>query len=221
MPYQHQFSDGTPFNHSLGKVVCVGRNYAEHAKELNNPVPSTPILFIKPATTVTPLADPIVLPSGKGHTHYEAELAILIGETINCASESDIESAIAGYGLALDLTLRELQGELKAKGHPWEIAKSFDGACPLSTFVKPATITDPSNIEFTLKIDGELRQHGHTNEMITAVIPLIAFISQHFTLMPGDVVLTGTPAGVGLLKPGMRLDFELQSLLFVESGVAS
>ncbi len=219
MSYQHQFSDGTPFNHTLGKVVCVGRNYAEHAKELNNPIPTSPILFIKPATTVMPLSDEIKLPQGKGDTHYEAELAILIGEQLTCASTADIERAIAGYGLALDLTLRDLQSELKTKGHPWEIAKSFDGACPLSAFVKPATITDPSNIEFTLKINGELRQHGHTNEMITAVTPLIAFISQHFTLMPGDVVLTGTPAGVGLLPSGAKLEVDLESVLHTETTV--
>jgi len=219
MAYQHQFSDDSVFEHRLGKVVCVGRNYAEHAKELNNPIPSSPILFIKPATTVTPLSDVVVLPEGKGDTHYEVELAILVGEKLTRASVNDIESAIAGYGLALDLTLRDLQGELKAKGHPWEVAKSFDGACPLSTFVRPDAIRDSSNIEFTLKINGELRQHGHTNEMIMAVAPLIAFISQHFTLMPGDVVLTGTPAGVGVLPSGSKIEADLESVLHIETTV--
>lgn len=219
MSYHPQFSDGTMFKPSLGKVVCVGRNYAEHAKELNNPVPSSPILFIKPATTVTPLSETIELPEGKGDTHYEVELAILIGKPLTCAGINDVEGAIAGYGLALDLTLRDLQSELKAKGHPWEIAKSFDGACPLSAFVKPDAIKNPSNIEFTLKIDGELRQHGHTNEMITAIRPLIAYISQHFTLMPGDVVLTGTPAGVGLLSSGSKLEVDLESVLHIETTV--
>lgn len=219
MSYQHQFSDGATFKSALGKVVCVGRNYAEHAKELNNPIPSSPILFIKPATTVTPLTDMIALPKGKGETHYEAELAILVGEKLTCASVDDIEGAIAGYGLALDLTLRDLQSELKAKGHPWEIAKSFDGACPLSSFVRPDAIRDASHIEFTLKIDSELRQHGHTNEMITAIAPLLAFISQHFTLMPGDVVLTGTPAGVGMLSSGAKIEVDLESVLHIETTV--
>ncbi|WP_250657025.1 fumarylacetoacetate hydrolase family protein [Alkalimarinus coralli] len=219
MPYQHQFSDGASFDYPLGKVVCVGRNYAEHAKELNNPVPATPILFIKPATTAVPLSESVVLPKDKGDTHYEAELAVLIGKQLTNADVNDITGAIAGYGLGLDLTLRDLQSELKQKGHPWEIAKSFDGACPLSAFLRPELIKEPSNIEYRLKIDGELRQHGRTIEMITAVTPLIAYISKHFTLMPGDVVLTGTPAGVGVLKPGMVLDADLESQPLVE-GVA-
>ncbi|MFD2229464.1 fumarylacetoacetate hydrolase family protein [Alkalimarinus sediminis] len=219
MAYQHQFSDDSTFEYPLGKVVCVGRNYAEHAKELNNPIPSSPILFIKPATTVTPFAEAIVLPKGKGDTHYETELAILIGQKLTAADANEVEAAIVGYGLALDLTLRELQSELKAKGHPWEVAKSFDGACPLSAFVHPDAIKDPLNIEFTLKINGELRQHGHTNEMITAIAPLLAFISQHFTLMPGDVVLTGTPAGVGVLPTGAKLEAELESVLHIETTV--
>ena len=221
MPYQHQFSDGASFDYPLGKVVCVGRNYAEHAKELNNPVPATPILFIKPATTVVPFSESVVLPKGKGDTHYEAELAVLIGKKLTDANADDVVGAIAGYGLGLDLTLRDLQSELKGKGHPWEIAKSFDGACPLSGFLRPEVIKEPSNIEYRLKIDGELRQHGRTNEMITAVTPLIAYISQHFTLMPGDVVLTGTPAGVGALKPGMTLDADLESQPLVEGVVVN
>ena len=217
MSYQHQFSDGAIFNHPLGKVVCVGRNYAEHAKELNNPIPSTPILFIKPATAVSPFSDVISLPHGLGECHYETELAILIGKQLTKVAPEGIEDAIAGYGLALDLTLRAVQSELKAKGHPWEIAKSFDGSCPLSSFVKPCELKDGSNIEFQLKINNALRQHGKTSDMITAIKPLIAYISQHFTLMPGDVVLTGTPAGVGLLESGMKLEASLDTLLRVET----
>lgn len=216
MPYQHQFSNGTPFNYALGKVVCVGRNYAEHAKELNNPIPSTPILFIKPATAVVPFSGIIKLPSDLGECHYETELAILIGKKLTKAEPENIGEAIAGYGLALDLTLREVQSKLKDKGHPWEIAKSFDGSCPLSSFVHPSELKESTCIEFQLKIDGELRQHGKTADMITAIKPLISHISQYFTLMPGDVVLTGTPAGVGLLESGMTLDASIESVLHAE-----
>ncbi len=219
MSYQHQFSDGTSFNHPLGKVVCVGRNYAEHAKELNNPIPSTPILFIKPATAVTPFSEAINLPYDLGECHYETELAILIGKQLTKAAPEEIDDAIAGYGLALDLTLREIQSKLKEKGHPWEIAKSFDASCPLSSFVKPSELKDGSDIEFQLKINNELRQHGKTSDMITAIKPLISYISKYFTLMPGDVVLTGTPAGVGLLESGMALEVSLDSALSVESRV--
>ncbi len=219
MSYKHQFSDGTSFNYPLGKVVCVGRNYAEHAKELNNPIPSSPILFIKPATAVVPFTNAIVLPQGQGDTHYETELAILIGNKLSKASVGEIDDAIVGYGLALDLTLRDVQSGLKEKGHPWEIAKSFDGSCPLSSFVPPDQIKDRSNIEFQLKINGVLRQQGKASDMITAINPLIAYISQHFTLMPGDVVLTGTPAGVGPLSSGIKLEASLESALHVETVV--
>ena len=216
MAYQHQFSDGTLFNQPLGKVVCVGRNYAEHAKELNNPVPTTPILFIKPATAVIPFSENIKLPHDLGECHYETELAILIGKKLTKATAEDIDDAIVGYGLGLDLTLRAVQSKLKEKGHPWEIAKSFDGSCPLTSFVYPSELKDTANIEFQLKINGELRQQGKTSDMITAIKPLIAYISQHFTLQPGDVVLTGTPAGVGLLESGMKLEVGLESVLHVE-----
>jgi len=216
MPYQPHFSDGTPFNYPLGKVVCVGRNYVEHAKELNNPIPSTPILFIKPATAVTPFSETINLPQGLGECHYETELAVLIGKKLTKATSEDIDAAIVGYGLGLDLTLRKVQSKLKEKGHPWEIAKSFDGSCPLSSFVHPCELKNYSNIEFQLKIDGELRQHGKTSDMITAIKPLVAYISKHFTLMPGDIVLTGTPAGVGLLESGMKLEASLESVLQAE-----
>lgn len=219
MVYQHQFSDETLFDYPLGKVVCVGRNYAEHAKELNNPIPASPILFIKPATAVTPFAESIALPQNQGSCHYETELAILIGNKLTNATTEQAEDAIAGYGLALDLTLRDVQSQLKEKGHPWELAKSFDGSCPLSPFVRPEALNTSSDIEFQLSIDGVLRQHGKTSDMITAITPLIVYISKHFTLMPGDVVLTGTPAGVGPLVSGLKLQANIGSVLQVETTV--
>jgi 2-keto-4-pentenoate hydratase/2-oxohepta-3-ene-1,7-dioic acid hydratase in catechol pathway len=116
---------------------------------------------------------------------------------------------VAGYGVALDLTLRDLQNELKKKGHPWEVAKAFDGSCPLSPFLKPESLADPQAMELALRVNGEPRQQGNTRQMMIGIFQLLAYISTHFTLRPGDVVLTGTPAGVGPLQPGDRLILDL------------
>lgn len=204
MSYQHTLN-GEQLNLPLGKVVCVGRNYAEHAKELNNPVPTSPILFIKPATAVVPFADVIEIPKQQGECHHELEMSVLIGKPLKNASEDQVKDAILGFGLGLDLTLRDLQSKLKEKSHPWEIAKSFDGACPLSEFVPVAALSDPINMPLTLLVNGNLRQQGITSDMITPLYALIAHMSKFFTLQPGDVVLTGTPAGVSALQPGDEL----------------
>lgn len=214
MTYQHQYSNGTPIDLPLGKVVCVGRNYAEHARELNNPVPTEPLLFIKPATAVTPLTEPVSLPKGRGAVHYETEIALLIGAPLSgVVSLAEASAAIAGVGLALDLTLRELQDQLKANGHPWERAKAFDGACPLSTFLPIESAPALDNIALQLHINGELRQDGKSADMITPIISLLQHIAGIFTLLPGDVVLTGTPAGVGVLQAGDRLQLSIPGLL--------
>lgn len=202
-----RFVSGEVFPHPISKVVCVGRNYAEHAKELNNPVPTTPILFIKPNSAVVPMAPAIALGGRGAEVHYEAELAILIGERLSHVTADAVRTAIAGLGLALDLTLRDVQSELKSKGLPWEIAKSFDGACPLSDFV-PYQGQDLVELEYRFHLNGEMRQLGRTADMLNPILPLIAHMSEHFTLLPGDVILTGTPKGVGVLTSGDDLSFE-------------
>lgn len=214
MSYQHQYLDGSFFPHALGKVVCVGRNYAEHARELNNPVPSEPLLFIKPATSVVALADSISLPRGRGAVHYETEIALLIGKPLSgVISAEEASQAIAGVGLALDLTLRELQDQLKSKGHPWERAKAFDGACPLSPFAPIEQAPALTDLPLQLHINGELRQDGNSAEMITPIIALLQHIAGVFTLLPGDVVITGTPAGVGVLQAGDQLQLSIPGLM--------
>lgn len=137
MAYQHRYLDGSPLTLPVGKVVCIGRNYLDHIRELNNTVPETPILFMKPATALTALDEPIHLPTGRGECHHEVELAVLIGQELRQADAATARQAVAGYGVALDLTLRDLQNALKKQGHPWETAKAFDGSCPLSPFLKP------------------------------------------------------------------------------------
>ncbi|OMH39548.1 fumarylacetoacetate hydrolase family protein [Motiliproteus sp. MSK22-1] len=217
--YLHQSNDGKDLSLPPGKAVCVGRNYVEHAKELNNPVPANPLLFIKPYTAMTGLTPSIQLPVEKGPCHFETELTVLIGSPLTQANEAQAADAIAGIGLGLDLTLRDLQDELKKKGHPWEIAKSFDGSCPLSAFISPRRISNIEDTEYRLWVNGELRQHGQTRQMITAVNKLLSYCSQHFTLLPGDVVLTGTPAGVGVLQRGDLLKFQLDTLMSFETQV--
>jgi len=197
--------------HGLGKVVCVGRNYAAHAKELNNPIPSEPILFIKPASSAIPLAPTFSIPQDQGSVHHELEIAILIGQPLLNANEYDVAEAIIGLGLGLDLTLRDVQAKLKEKGHPWERAKSFDGACPLTEFVSTdkLIIDDWQNIGLKLEKNGQLQQQGNSADMLFAILPLIAHMSSNFSLQPGDVILTGTPAGVGPLEVGDSLICEL------------
>ncbi len=182
MTFTPRFLDNSYFGQSLGKIVCVGRNYAEHAKELDNPVPTEPL---------------------------------------SSATPEQAERAVIGLGLALDLTLRDVQSQLKGKGHPWEVAKSFDGACPLSAFVKLSDVPDWGSLSFSLSINDELRQVGKTADMLFSVPQLLVEMSRHFTLEPGDVILTGTPAGVGVLPRGAKLHFSLDDAFEVTTQVAS
>ncbi|GGO78254.1 hypothetical protein GCM10011348_09740 [Marinobacterium nitratireducens] len=219
MPYHHRYASGAAVDLPLGKVVCVGRNYADHAAELNNPVPTVPMLFIKPATSVVPLEQPFAIPAGQGRVHFETEMSILIGKRLKGADEQQAAAAIAGVGLALDLTLRDLQDELKRQGHPWEKSKGFDGACPLSAFVPADQVPDLQNVQLRLRVNDDTRQDGNSRFMLNPVLPLLSYISNHFTLEPGDVVLTGTPAGVGPIASGDRLDVELVDILSLSTAV--
>lgn len=213
--FKHQTIQNQVLNLPLGKVVCVGRNYAEHAKELGNEIPEAPILFIKPATSVVPLEEGFAIPENKGSVHHEIEIALLISQkAMNISAETAWEY-ISHVGLALDLTLRDVQSQLKAKSLPWEIAKGFDGACPLSNWVGVDRLRDVNAIDLELIADGQIKQQGNSQQMITTIPNLLAYISQHFTLMPGDVVLTGTPAGVGALNRHEQLTLILdQQFIF-------
>lgn len=224
--YRHQWYDKSSTVEWLpGKVVCVGRNYAAHARELNNPVPTEPILFMKPATAMVSMAEPFTIPSNRGVVHFETEMALLIGKTLTAANEEECLEAIAGVGLGFDLTLRELQDGLKAKGHPWEVAKAFDGGCPLSGFVPVTESLAWDNVQLQMNCNGESRQDGNSADMITPVAQLLAYTSQIFTLQAGDVIMTGTPAGVGPLQAGDQLQARLsisgQELVAIETAVVT
>lgn len=220
MSYQHQYADGTRIHYPLGKVVCIGRNYAEHAKELNNAVPTEPLLFIKPGSCTVPLEGGFSIPQDRGAVHYEAEIAVLIGKPLSRKpSEEEVRDAISGFAPALDLTLRDVQSKLKEKGYPWEPAKSFDGACVLGPFVPGDSYEDLTDIGIRLTINGEVRQDGNSRDMINPILPLIQHISGHFSLQAGDVILTGTPVGVGPLNVGDKLVLQLANQQAYESQV--
>lgn len=218
--YQHHWMDGTPIDLPLSKAVCVGRNYAAHAKELGNEVPSEPLLFMKPATAFCSLEKPLVLPKDQGEVHHEVEMVALIGKRLHHASEDEVRFGIEGYGIGLDLTLRDVQNQLKEKSHPWERAKAFDGAAPLSGFIDARGVSVKQQLKLSLAINGEMRQSGHTGLMLFPTFALIAHMSRLFTLEPGDVIFTGTPAGVGPLHAGDQLLMKLGNILIVKGEVA-
>lgn len=205
MAYEHRWMNGEPVALPVGKAVCVGRNYAAHAQELGNDVPTEPLLFMKPSTALRPLEQPIVLPEGQGEVHHEVEITVLIGQPLTNATAEEVRAGVAAYGVGLDLTLRDVQNQLKTKGHPWERAKAFDGAGLLSQWVEARGISTRQHIAIGLEVNGKLRQEGHSGQMLFAIAPLVAEISRHFTLLPGDVVFTGTPEGVGPLASGDEL----------------
>ncbi len=210
---------GTEKVFQVGKVVCLGRNYSEHIRELGNEVPDRPVIFIKPATSIIGQSEKIVIPSYSRDCHHEVELAVLIGKTGKNISEDQAMEHVAGYGVAIDLTLRDVQSELKAKGLPWEVAKGFDTSCPLSGFVASDQVGNPHDLGIRLAVNGELRQDSTTACMMRRIPQMIREISAVFTLEEGDIILTGTPAGVGAIKSGDRLSAQIDGVGTLEVSV--
>jgi 2-keto-4-pentenoate hydratase/2-oxohepta-3-ene-1,7-dioic acid hydratase in catechol pathway len=188
------------------KVIGVGRNFAEHARELGNAIPESPLLFLKPNTSVIGPNEPIVLPEFSEEVSYEAELCVVIGRICKDVPESRVDEVIFGYTCGNDLTARDVQ----AGDGQWARAKGFDTAAPLGPWIE--TSLDPDDLTIKGWLNGELRQDGSTNQMIRSVRELVAIVSQAFTLLPGDVIMTGTPAGVDLLAEGDRYDVEIEGI---------
>jgi acylpyruvate hydrolase len=203
---------GTAKTWRVGKVVCLARNYSEHIKELGNETPEKPVLFIKPSSSIIGHQESVVIPPFSKECHHEVELAVLVGKYGKNISEEDALNHVAGYGVAIDMTLRDVQNELKQKGLPWEIAKGFDTACPLSNFVPAIEISDPHNLKISLKVNDEVRQDGNTTQMMRQIPSIIAAVSEVFSLEEGDIILTGTPAGVGAVKSGDLMLAEIEKV---------
>jgi len=192
------------------KIVCVGRNYAEHAKELGNAIPDRALLFIKPPSSLGSLTQGVSWNQALGECHYECEICLQIAHPLS--QETDPAKALDAIGavtLGLDLTLRDLQGDLKSKGEPWERAKAFDGACILADWIEADEIGDLQELELILNINGVDRQHGFTKDMIFDIGTLLVEINKSFSLEVGDVIMTGTPAGVGALRANDQLTMKL------------
>lgn len=187
------------------KIIAIGRNYSEHAKELNNPVPEKPILFLKPDTAVLKGNKPFYHPSFSNDIHHEIEVVLKICKEGKFIKEKFAHKYYEEIGLGIDFTARDLQAEQKAKGLPWEIAKAFDHSAPISEFIAKSEFEDIMNLGFKLFINEEIKQEGSTADMIFNFDQIIAFASQFFTLKKGDLIFTGTPAGVGKIKIGDKL----------------
>jgi len=182
------------------KIICIGRNYVEHAKELNNPVPEKPVFFMKPDTALLLKNNPFFYPDFTSDLHFETELVLKI-----CKNGRHIEEKFANtyydeIGIGIDFTARDLQAECKKKGLPWEIAKAFDQSAPMGKFLHVSEFKDFGNINFELKINGETKQKGNSRDMIFSFDKIISYVSQFVTLRTGDYIFTGTPEGVGPTK---------------------
>lgn len=196
----------------IGKVVCVGRNYAAHAKEMGNEVPDFPIIFLKTATCMIPSGGDVVHPDYSNELHHEIELVLVIGSEIKNATEEEAENAIAGYAVGLDMTLRDLQNESRKNGEPWTLAKVFDTSGILSPVVLKSEYRLRGNEKISLSVNGEPRQSSSLDKMIFSAVKTVEYISKKMTLEEGDLIFTGTPAGVGRVIPGDKLSGEIENL---------
>lgn len=201
---------------TIGKIVCVGRNYAEHVHELGNTIHEKPVVFLKTTSSVIYSGDSIVYPSFSNDMHHEAELVLLIGENIKDADLETSERAIAGYGIGLDMTLRDVQSDLKRKGHPWTIAKCFDTSTVLSEFVEKSSYQLTLGETISLKINSEHRQKDQLNKMLHKPVEIVQYISSLMKLEAGDLIFTGTPKGVSKVEKGDKLEVELEGIVKLE-----
>ena len=190
------------------KIICIGRNYIDHAKELNNPVPKKPLVFMKPPSALLVNNKPFYYPEFTQDLHYECEVVLRIGRNGKAVQPEFAHKYYDQIGLGIDFTARDIQAKCKEKGHPWEIAKGFDGSAVISSFV-PADQVHLSGIRFQLKKNGEVVQDGNTKDLIFSFDELIVYVSQFFKLQQGDLIYTGTPAGVGPVQIGDVLEGSL------------
>jgi 2-keto-4-pentenoate hydratase/2-oxohepta-3-ene-1,7-dioic acid hydratase in catechol pathway len=205
----------------VGTIICVGRNYADHAREMGVELPSEPILFLKPASALLPGGGTLVLPSWSREVHYEVELVVLLGAALRDATPAEAAKAFLAYGVGLDLTARDVQARAKAAGHPWAVSKGWPGSAPVSPFRPADQVGNPAALSLRLTVNGTVRQEDTTASMIRPVPDLLAFASTRFRLQAGDLLFTGTPAGVGPLAPGDRVVAEIDRVGRLEVQVSA
>jgi 2-keto-4-pentenoate hydratase/2-oxohepta-3-ene-1,7-dioic acid hydratase in catechol pathway len=193
------------------KIIAIGRNYAEHAKELNNPVPSVPVIFMKPDTALLKDNKPFYHPDFSQDVHYEIELVLKISKEGKYIQEKYAADYFDEVALGIDFTARDIQSRHKEKGLPWELAKGFDGSAPVSNFVPKTNFADLYNLNLKLDINGETRQNGNTKNVLFSFERILAFVSQYITLKKGDLIFTGTPEGVGRVNVGDHLEGYLEN----------
>ena len=188
------------------KIICIGRNYSEHAKELGNETPKEPVFFLKPDTAISPKGHPFFIPDFSNNVQYEVELVIRINRLGKYIEEKFAHKYYEQIGLGIDFTARDIQQEVKEKGLPWEKAKGFDGSAVISRKYLDKKELELADLNFSLKKNGEMVQSGNTQQMLFKIDQIIAYISQFYTLKIGDLIYTGTPAGVGQVNPGDVLE---------------
>lgn len=188
------------------KIICIGRNYADHISELQNERPSEPVIFMKPDTAILPKQTPFVIPEFSNDVHHEVEILVKINKVGKYIDSKFAHKYYDEIGLGIDFTARDVQAELKSKGLPWEKAKAFDHSAIISDFLSKKKFSSLENINFELTNNGKVVQSGNTSHMLWKIDELIAYVSQYFTLKTGDVIFTGTPAGVAKVRPNDVLE---------------
>ena len=193
------------------KIICIGRNYLAHVKELDNALPTEPMFFMKPETALLPAGEPFPYPDFSKEIHYETELVLRICKSGKAIDENKASEYYDAITVGIDFTARDLQNQCKAKGHPWEMAKSFDYSAPIGEFKKISELNHPEDIAFGMKLNGEWVQQGHSRDMIFSFDIIIAHVSRFVTLNEGDIIFTGTPQGVGEVHVGDKLELFLEN----------
>jgi len=195
------------------KILCIGRNYQAHADEWNSKVPEKPLFFSKLPSSLLAHEKRILVPPDVGRVDHEVELAVVIGKTASMVDEAEAMSCVAGYTVAIDVTARDMQQDDIKNGRPWTLAKGMDTFCPIGPFLVPAdAIDDPHDLDLQLKVNGQVRQHDNTGQMIFKIPRLISYISQYVTFIPGDILLTGTPEGTLPLQPGDTIEASISHI---------
>ncbi len=212
-----QVIDGKTFQ--AGKILCLLRSYAAHAEEMGNAPSVKPDFFLKPSSAIIFHDENIIIPPQSEEVHHEVELAVLIGKGGSNIPAKQAEQHIAGYGILIDVTARDIQAKAKKNGKPWAIAKGFDTFAPVSDFMKKEKVTDVHNLDIWLRVNGDIRQMSNTSKLLFKIPEIIEFISARMTLEPGDIIATGTPEGVSRIMPGDIVEAGIDEIGILKVGV--